>query len=124
MMPASPVPAAKRPPSSAASYRLEKVEQALWDTPVGQITPVIEDTGGFYIAKVEARKEGKVMPFDERATQEKIRGTLWSRQFQTLTQGIERTLRNESMVRETPEMTQTAVDMAMQNYPLWAKANR
>lgn len=106
------------------AYRLEKVEQALWATPVGQITPIVEDTGGFYIAKVESRKEGSVMSFDARETQDKIRGTLWSRQFRMLTEAIEHNLRGKSMVRENPDMTQTAVEMAMQNYPLWAKGTR
>ncbi len=104
------------------AYRLEKVEQALWATPVGQITPIIEDANGFYIAKVESRKEGTVMSFDARETQDKIRGTLWSRQFRALTEAIERNLRGKSMVRENPDMTQSAVEMAMQNYPLWAKS--
>jgi parvulin-like peptidyl-prolyl isomerase len=108
------------------AYRLEKVEQTLWDTPVDQITPIIEDTGGFYIAKVESRKQGKVMPFESSETQEKIRADLRTRQLQALNEAMEQRLRQpgSAMVRESREMTQTAVDMAMQNYPLWAKANR
>ena len=104
------------------AYRLEKVEQALWNTPVGQITPIVEDTGGFYIAKVESIKEGSIMPFAAAKTQETIRRALSAPQFDALIQTVEHNLRERSMVRKNPDMTQTAVEMAMQNYPLWPKA--
>lgn len=110
-------------PIQRGAYRLENVEKAVWETPVGQVTPIIEDSGGLYIAKVESRKDGKTRPFEDKATQERIQRVLSSRQFQSLTDAIEQKLRQESMVRESPEMRQVAVEMAMQNYTLWSRGN-
>jgi parvulin-like peptidyl-prolyl isomerase len=109
-------------PLQRGAYRLEKVEAMLWNTPVGQITPIIEDAGGFYIAKVESRKLGKTLPFDDQDVQDRIYKGFWSRQFRSLTEQIEQNLRKNSMVRESPEMQQIAVEMAMQNYVLWSKS--
>lgn len=103
------------------AYRLEKVEKALWDLAVGEVSPVIEDAGGYYIAKVESRTPGKVADFSERPVQDRIQRTLWARQFRELTDQIEQQLRRNSMVFESRDMIQTAIEMAMQNYPLWAK---
>lgn len=106
------------------AYRYEKVEQALWSTPVGQITPIIEDTGGFFIALVESRKEGKTMPFEDVATQNRIFADLSSRQQQELIAAIERTqVGNSAIVPERPR-EDIVIDMAMQNYPLWAQGVR
>ena len=102
------------------SFLLEQVEKALWDTPVDGVTPIIQDSGGLYIAKVTARKVGNVQGFDAPGVQEAIRRTLWSRQFRDLTDEIDRNLRQNSMVREGNDMTQIAVEMALQNYPLWS----
>lgn len=110
-------------PVQRGAYRLEKVEKVLWETPAGKITPIIEDTGGFYIAKVESRKNGKTLAFEESDVQYRIRKTLWNRQFRTLTDGIEQALRKQSMVRDEkddPKMLQIAVEMAMQNYAFWS----
>jgi parvulin-like peptidyl-prolyl isomerase len=109
-------------PLQRGAYRLEKVEKVLWETTAGKLTPIIEDTGGLYIAKIEARKTGKVLSFDDRAVQDRIQRVLSSRQFRQLTDEIEITLRKQSMVRENAAMQQTAIEMAMQNYGLWAKA--
>jgi parvulin-like peptidyl-prolyl isomerase len=103
------------------AYRLEKVEKAMWDLPIGQVSPVIEDTGGYYIAKVDERTPGKVADFHDEQVQRSIRNTLWARQFRELTEQIEKKLRGNFMVYVTDEMVQTAIEMAMQNYPMWAK---
>jgi parvulin-like peptidyl-prolyl isomerase len=108
------------------AYRLEKVEKALWDLPIGQVSPVIEDTNGFFIAKVEERTLGKVADFQDERVQLKIRDTLRARQFRELTEQIETKLRGNFMVyptteREIDQMMQTAIEMAMQNYPVWSK---
>ncbi len=39
------------------SYRIDKVDQAIWKIQVGDITPVIETDDGFYIAKLEAPRK-------------------------------------------------------------------
>ena len=108
-------------PLKRGDYRLGKVETALWETPVGKTTGIIEDSGGLYIGKVEARKEGKVYTFEDSRVQDRIYRNLWSRQFRKLTDEIELNLRKNSMVREGKEMTQIAVEMVMQEYPAWSK---
>lgn len=108
-------------PVQRGAYSLEKVEAALWETKPGGITPIIEDWAGFYIAKVESRKDGKTQAFEDHLVQDKIYKALWARQFRALTDDIEQTLRRNSMVRDGKDMTQTAIDMAMQQYPTWSK---
>jgi transposase-like protein len=88
---------------------------------VGSVTPVIDDAGAMYIAMVEGRKVGRVVPFEDRKVQERIRKTLENRQFRKLSDEIEATLRKNSMVRKDPEMAQAALDMAMQGYAVWSK---
>ena len=106
--------------------KYEKVEAALWLTPIGQITGIIEDLDGLYIAKVESRTTRRVMPFEDRAVQDRIWGALWRPQFRAMAEEMEQGLKRNSMVRpmeesETNKMLQPAIDMAMQSYPKWAK---
>ena len=107
-------------PIQRGAYKLEKVEAAVWAAPVGSITPVIEDTGAFYVALVETRKTGSVKPFEDRTVQEQIRRTLESRQFRKMSDDLDATLRKNSMVRKNPD-TQAALDLAMQGYAIWTK---
>ena len=112
-------------PVQKGAYRLEKVEAALWTTPVGQVTAPIEESGAFYVAKVQSRKEGSVIPFEDKRAQAKIYDTLWKRQFRDMIEELDKNLRRESegMVRQSPGMLQMVVDMAMQNYGAWASAH-
>jgi parvulin-like peptidyl-prolyl isomerase len=110
------------------NYSVPEVEQAVWETPVGQVTDIIDAGGSFYVAKVEEVQHGHVRPFDEReppagkrlTVQEEIYESLAMPQREALLAAIQDDWVNEAVVRESPEMLQTALDMAMQNYPRWA----
>ncbi len=102
------------------AFGAEKVEQAVWATPISQITPVIETPDAFYIAKVEDKTRRHVAPFDEEQIQQGIKNALRTEQFNMLRRKDIDQLRRQSLVRSNPTMRDIAVDMAMENYSLWA----
>ncbi len=104
------------------SAPLDKVEDAVWQLQPGQITEIIESGGAFYIAKLEQRKPGRVAPFEEEATQDKIRADLRSEQFRALREQVQKKLLEDAVVRSTEEMRAIALEMAMERYPRWAAA--
>ena len=109
-------------PIEKDSYHLEKVDKALWETPIGKIAGPIEDGKAFYLGLVQSRKEAKVQSFESPAVQDRIHQVLWARQFRVLTDQVDdRLRRTQAMVRDSKEMFDTAVQMAMQNYSRWAK---
>lgn len=100
---------------------LPKVEQTVWDTPVGEVTPVVEEKGAFYIAKVEKKDFGRVMAFEEEGVQDRIRARLEADQFRQLLEESDQRLRDQAAVRFEPQMAEIAVDMALQSYPRWSR---
>jgi parvulin-like peptidyl-prolyl isomerase len=107
------------------SYRIDAVDKAIWQLKEpGQITDVIEnpDDGALYIAKLEARKEGRVRPFDDQAVQDEIRGRLSQQQFASLHEQLRSDLLKEAVIRggNDDSLLESAIDMAMQKYPRWA----
>jgi parvulin-like peptidyl-prolyl isomerase len=103
------------------AYRIDKIDKAVWELQPGQITPVIADGDAFYIAKLEARKDGRVQPFEDQQVQDKIHSELARRQFVQLLASIDAQLEGESIVRRDDALLDTAVDMAMQKYTQWAR---
>lgn len=101
------------------AYRIEAVDKAVWKLQPGQVTDVIEDGGAFYIAKLEARKEGRVRPFEDQAVQDEIRETLWQQQFRILREKERQELEKEAVVRMDDALLNSALDMAMQKYKQW-----
>jgi parvulin-like peptidyl-prolyl isomerase len=108
-------------PIQKGSYSLEKVEAALWEAPLNEVVGPVENGAAWYIARVEGRTEAKVQAFEDRAVQDRIYKTLWGQQFRILTDGVEKKLRENAMVRDSRAMYETAIDMAMQNYARWSK---
>lgn len=110
-------------------YKYDSVEQAVWALKPKQFTEVpieVSDpaTGNaFYIAQLEEKRGGKEEPFDHNiALQNAITNKLSSRQFdELLLKDREERRRNNAVVDE-PNGLETAVDMAMQRFPLWASA--
>ena len=98
-----------------------KAEEAVWATPIGEVTPVVETSDAFYIAKIEERTKGRIIPFEEEQTQEDIRRKLRAEQFRSLLEQAQADLRKDAIIRSTDEMARTAVEMAMQNYPAWSR---
>ena len=106
-------------PIDRGAYVLDDVENALWKLNVGQITPVIHVGDSYFIAKLEQKKFGRVMSFDEDAVQERILNTLRGDQFTRMRNETEAQLRRDSVVAKNEAMYDAAVAMAMQNYPHW-----
>jgi parvulin-like peptidyl-prolyl isomerase len=108
------------------AYRLEKVEQAVWSIEPGAITPVIDDGGAFYLARLEQRKKGRVMPFDEEAVQNNIRDTLRMGQFRAMREQVLQGLMEKAIVRgdpdRQPDMMAPAIEIALQEYPRWSRS--
>ncbi len=107
------------------AYRLEKVEKAVWSVQPGQVTPVVQDGSAFYIAKLEARKMGRVRPFEEEAVQEDIHRKLHAQQFRLMREQIQANLIADAIVRgdpdRDPKMMDPAIEMALQKYARWAE---
>jgi parvulin-like peptidyl-prolyl isomerase len=98
----------------------DKIEQSVWKTPIGQVTPVIDTGDAFYIAEVEDRKPPEVDPFEDEQVQIRIQNTLESEQLRTLARQIQDQLLKDAIVRATPQMQEIAVEMAMENYARWS----
>jgi parvulin-like peptidyl-prolyl isomerase len=106
-------------PIARNTLALEKVEDAVFRLEPGQVSEIIEDRGGFYIAKLETKKTGSVKPFDDPAVQDRVRRELNSLQVAQMRQQIRADLEKNAIVRRDPRMLQTALDMATQRYPMW-----
>ena len=102
------------------AFALTSVEDAAWKLQPGGVSDVIEDGGKFYIVRLERKQPGRVKPFEEEATQTKIRETLSSQKFQPLYQKLTEDLEKQSIIRAEPEMMQSAIEIAMQRYAQWA----
>lgn len=102
------------------SFRLEKVEDAVWQLQPGQVSDIIETDDAFYLAQLIERKDERVRQFEDPAVQNRIRDKLWSQQFQELSEADYKRLRDEAMVQTNDQMLQVALEMAMQKYPAWS----
>jgi parvulin-like peptidyl-prolyl isomerase len=101
------------------NYAVEQVERAVWDLQPGGISDIVDAGGAFYIAKLEERKLGRVMPFEEQAVQDRIVKSLKAEQFRQLRDRVIATLSKNSVVRSDADMLNSAVEMAVQNYGRW-----
>ncbi|HEV8605928.1 MAG TPA: peptidylprolyl isomerase [Tepidisphaeraceae bacterium] len=108
----------------ALAGKLEEVEKAAFALEVGEVSPVPIDVGdGFYILKLEQKQKGRVRAFEEPEVQGEIRRRLGSDQRRALREKDMLRLSKESVVRQDPEMFKTTVNMAMQKYFAWSRAN-
>jgi len=106
-------------PIDRGAYKLEEVEKALWATTPGELTQVIRVGDDFYVARLEAKKIGRIKAFEEDDVQRRMLETLRGEQFTAMRRDMEATLRKESVVSKNQPMFATAVDMAVQNYARW-----
>jgi parvulin-like peptidyl-prolyl isomerase len=108
-------------PMQRDSYRIDAVDKAVWQLQPGQVTPVIESDGAFWLAKLEARNDGRTRPFDDQSVQDDIHNRLWQQQFEVLRDGVLQQMELDSvgMVRRDDALLQPALDMAMQEYARW-----
>src|SRR5205823_3705444 len=106
------------------AQRFEAVEKAAYALNVGEATPAPIDVGdGFYIVKLEQKQNGHVRPFDNPQVQEEIGRRLGADQRRALRDKEYMKLARQSVVRQDEEKIQTTVDMAMQKYFAWSRAN-
>ncbi|HLL90207.1 MAG TPA: peptidyl-prolyl cis-trans isomerase, partial [Tepidisphaeraceae bacterium] len=105
----------------AGAFRLAEVDKKVWDTKPGDVTPVVQDQGGFYVAKVEAMTAGSVKPFESLEVQDGIRNLLWRQQFAKHRQAIQEDLIKKAVIRGSDADVAKVVDMAMQDYRRWAQ---
>jgi len=103
--------------------KLEQVEKAAYALEVGEISAPVDVGDGFYILKLEQKQNGHVRPFDEPDVQFEIHRRLKAEQLNALRQKEFARLNEQSVVREDKEKIQTTVDMAMQKYFAWSRAN-
>lgn len=101
------------------SYINSDVEKAAWNLQPGQVSDIIDTGTAFYIAKVEERKLGRIEPFDEQAVQDTIVKNLKAEQFHQLRDKVMDKLTQNWAFHQDADMINTAVDMAMQDYPKW-----
>jgi parvulin-like peptidyl-prolyl isomerase len=102
------------------AFALAAVEEAAWKLEPGSVSDVIEDGGKFYVIKLEQKRKGRVVPFEEEQTQKTIREELVGKRLGLLRQQQTDDLRKEAIIRTNPAMMQSALDIAMQRYPFWA----
>ena len=106
------------------SLRLEQVEKAAFAMQVTDVSSAPVDVGdGFYILKLEAKQNGRVRGFDEPDVQSEIRRVLTADQTRVLRQRESEKLVRQSVVRLDEKKIETTVDMAMQKYFAWSRAN-
>ena len=104
------------------SYRIDAVDKAVWKLEPGQVSPIIENDGAFYVAKLEAKKAGNVRPFEDPTVQDDIRNRISQQQFVFLRDKYQRELIVDAVVTPQSEIEKRlsyAVDLAMQKYAQW-----
>jgi parvulin-like peptidyl-prolyl isomerase len=106
------------------SLKLEQVEKAAYAMNVGEISSAPIDVGdGFYILKLEQKQNGRVRSFDDPDVQAEIRRRLNADQVRALREKEDQRLLKQSVVREDRRNFDKTVDMAMQKYFAWSRAN-
>jgi parvulin-like peptidyl-prolyl isomerase len=98
------------------SYPNEALEKALWELQPGQITPVVKTDNVLYIAKLMARHDGVVRPFEDPAVQDDIYRSLRQAQLTVRMQLAKEETFDAGMIDTNEDRLQVALDMAMQKY--------
>ncbi|MDB5327584.1 MAG: peptidylprolyl cis-trans isomerase, PpiC-type [Phycisphaerales bacterium] len=106
-------------PIDRGAYRLESIENALWQLHPGEATPVMKADGAYYLAKLETKTNGRTQAFEENAVQGRMLETLRSDQFAKMRRDMESQLQKDSVVNRNAPTYATALEMAMQGYPKW-----
>ncbi len=103
------------------AFRLAKVEEAVWKLQPGQVSDIVEEAdGSLYLAKMESRKNGKTLPFEDEKVQRQITLNLQETQMRDMRAKIRDNLLKNAVIRNDPEMMNSAIEMALQKYPAWS----
>ncbi|MEL7239406.1 MAG: peptidyl-prolyl cis-trans isomerase, partial [Planctomycetota bacterium] len=111
-------------PLEKGAYAIAEVEQAAWDTPAGEVGPMLalERNGEqrFYLVKTIEKNERTVRSFQE--VQASISNTLRQEKQDAIMEGYFADLQGDLSTPD-PEtqqrMFETALEIAMQKYDLW-----
>ena len=104
------------------AYAVTKVEDALWTLEPGSVTPVIESGDSFYFARLENKRNGRVRKFEDQDVQNSITDTLRKAQVASRREAYQQRLMKDAVIFPYPPQFDSAVEIAMQRYPQWAKA--
>lgn len=106
-------------PLSKGSYRVSEVDEAIWPTAQGKLSPVIKTKDAFYLFQVVDKQDGRTMSFEEPDVQKTISGTLREqKQGELMRRNIE-ALSRDAVIQADDAMLQPVVEMAMQMYGEW-----
>jgi hypothetical protein len=114
------IPALKMQDQRGAFTR-KNVDDAIWKLKIGEISDPIQDGDAYYLVKLESLTAGNIQPFDDEKVQGQIYLTLSTEQVSKLRSEEDAEMMKSADLRTDPEMVDTAVEMALQNYPRWAK---
>jgi parvulin-like peptidyl-prolyl isomerase len=101
------------------SFALTNVEAAVWKLSPGQVSGVIDDTGGKYVVKLINLRKGGVDPFEDEKVQDAIRQKLEHDQLIDLQTNERQRLLDMNESTFDAASIEPAVEMAMENYTRW-----
>ncbi len=101
-------------------YRVDAVEAALWQLSPGGVTPVVEDGGVFYVAKLEDKHVGRTRPFDDPTVQDDVLKRLTQQQMSALWDRVRDDAYADAMLSAPDDRMQIALEMVMQKYARWS----
>ena len=104
-------------PLSKGAYVVAAVDDAIWKTDQGRVSPVIKTADAYYLFQVVEKDDGRTMTFEE--SQKQIQGVLSSQKQQEITRRNNEALQKDAVIQADDEMLQPIVEMAMQMYPQW-----
>ena len=105
------------------SLRLEDLEKAVFALNSGEITDIIETNEGLYIAKLEEKKTGRTVPFEDLRVQADIRDRMEKEQRFALRLKEQKKLQDAAVWRRDEKNVDLTIDMAMQKFSQSARAN-
>jgi parvulin-like peptidyl-prolyl isomerase len=97
----------------------EELEKAVFALNPGEVTDIVQTRDALYVAKLEEKKTGRVLPFENFAVQSSIREHLETEQRLALRAKVREKLIDNAVHRQDKTNVQLTVDMAMQRYPQW-----
>jgi peptidyl-prolyl cis-trans isomerase D len=101
----------------------EELEKAVFALNPGEVSDIIQTPDALYVAKLEEKKTGTVRPFEDLKVQADIRDRMEKEQRTALRYKEQVKLRDAKYWSVDKKHVQLTVDMAMQKYSEWARAN-
>jgi parvulin-like peptidyl-prolyl isomerase len=106
-------------PISRGAYAIDAVDQEVWKTDIGKVTPIVRVKNSLYIALVENRVDGRTRAFDEVEVQEAIKSDLRSAAMVDARDRVYKLLNAGAVIQADDAMLAPVLEMALQMYPVW-----